>query len=279
MAARCLLPDLISNRSPMASATSQGFAAGCRIDVPVEVGAVGYPEFGCEPDFHVGAQVVLLLLSELLVAPSACALPVDQFVQGVAEHPGESLATVWFLFEPANKAREDGSRRRGLFPGRAPVGGHRRLRVVSEALQRRALGPPSIWSFCVAWSLVGSQRGSTGTLVVLTTRGSALLGSPTGTSAGYQRLSLSQVAQLPRQRRGPTLGLGRLPTRGLHAPRTSAPSTPPAAGRPKSRRHARRFGRSCRPRTPRWWRVGSGARGSRARNTVHEHRDPALPQY
>ena len=142
MAARCLLPDLISNRSPMASATSQGFAAGCRIDVPVEVGAVGYPEFGCEPDFHVGAQVVLLLLSELLVAPSACALPVDQFVQGVAEHPGESLATVWFLFEPANKAREDGSRRRGLFPGRAPVGGHRRLRVVSEALQRRALGPP-----------------------------------------------------------------------------------------------------------------------------------------
>ena len=80
------------------------------IDLPVEVGTVGYVEFGCEPDFHLGAQVVLFLLSELLVAPSACALPVDQFVQGVAEHPGESLATVWLLLEPANKAREGGGR-------------------------------------------------------------------------------------------------------------------------------------------------------------------------
>ena len=126
---------------------------------------------------------------------------------------------------------------------------------------------PSILSYCVAWSLVGSHRGSTGTLVVLTTRGGALLGSPTGTNAGYQRLSRSEAAPSPRPKHGPTPRLGQPPTRGPRAPRTSAPSTPPAAGRPKSRRHARRCGRSCRPSIPRWWRVGCGARGSCASNS------------
>ena len=80
------------------------------IDLPVEVGAVGDVEFDCEPEFHLGAQVGLLRLVELLVAPSARALPVEQFVQGVAEHPGESLKTVWLLFEPTNKTSEGGGR-------------------------------------------------------------------------------------------------------------------------------------------------------------------------
>ena len=51
------------------------------IDLPVEIGTVGDVEFDCEPEFNLGAQVGLLRLFELLVAPSPCALPVEQFVK------------------------------------------------------------------------------------------------------------------------------------------------------------------------------------------------------
>ena len=102
------------------------------LDAPVQYGTVVEVELLREVDLDCRAQMGLLRLPQMLIAPPTRPLAVEQLVQGVAKRPGETLAGLCQALEPAGKVLDKGRRHSGPAVRRAPARGHRPLRVLGQ---------------------------------------------------------------------------------------------------------------------------------------------------